>query len=955
MLLLGSCQQKANFDHRSSTVVQVLNAPSNGPNKPSKLISEFEPSPRLPLPAPRPVPLSEFGTSLIKLVKSNPDKYIIAGSYSILPDGGLALDKATIRIKLSEPIDIRNFSYYLAGKLKLIEDDYQRVFSIGDKPAKFLSYEFNRHKSRVWLGNGAKLYQPGISKFDGSNRAGILSLHSIRCDQEKITFESNGLITKEWAFPDRRSSQTDIFEISNLTGVIYDLCIGPATKGKEQAAHLEHYRKYFRQVALESGLLNGLDQWPLKPSKLTEWEIALLKQCRSFNYEVNPRTDKFKTPSSFQALAPHYHIYGALRGDHSKNHAILNAPAKYFEHPAVLKGVPHLFLAGKQGTTAPKAAFFARFNYEGNPLYNSRGLMARALSQVNYDMVFHNTQLFHSPGYFETFPYFAAGASYAWAYVIKEAETMGFDVRYQKEALFHFFSLVEPQSDNPEIIDQLNNINTKVIAGMCIAYTLLEEKDTETKEWLLKLMRKLMFGNSSISDPKKSLAAKGMYNPNGYIDEGNGPEVSYNGQSLFYLCTGYSFVRNQPQFDFLKEALIDMVFFRNMQAFSTPSKAYIGPSGYAGRTGGGWPEGDQGNTFSSNSVLAWLTGSTNWIAYMKGPQKRESYRHNEESIRKAMRLTDEAMNKRKVARVDPDSKPDKWAKGKEGFNNRTQWAAEVPFGISEWNPLDYAGLRQRNPSFPLKDFAVDIPGNFEYRTPDFYCQKEGSFFMFGEQLQDHGQYAPWTGGGYQGVWKEGVGPFILARHDKAGDEKNKGENTRVFEEIESWACNHVWGYDQKNQVFSTATERFKKVPANNTVITELAAANISINSRIDGQTIAITRKNELREMNLSIPILIDLRKNVPSPTTFEYRNEEGNFSPLNQTDGPILTREIRVTKNYQQGGKSYRGSVIFQFSEKAKLRLGPLWRQRSGGQSSNINLLIDLLSLKNDTFSYSFK
>lgn len=129
------------------------------------------------------------------------------------------------------------------------------------------------------------------------------------------------------------------------------------------------------------------------------------------------------------------------------------------------------------------------------------------------------------------------------------------------------------------------NMDCKGVEARAGIYAYVD--DADTRDICVRGTKLVLFG-SETGTPETSTS---IYSPAGHIMEGGisalTPETTYNGHSLYHLVGAMYYVRGDATWNFLQTVLDQMAIFKFRQHFLQPDGTFDGPSGYAGRTGGG--------------------------------------------------------------------------------------------------------------------------------------------------------------------------------------------------------------------------------------------------------------------------------------------------------------------------------------------------------------------------------
>ncbi len=451
---------------------------------------------------------------------------------------------------------------------------------------------------------------------------------------------------------------------------------------------------------------------------------------------------------------------------------------------------------------------------EGNPWYRDPAMGKRAMVVSIVDLMMHEG--LNEVGSFNWFDmkgkaFLGMAEAYRWA-----GEVLPNDVRKAYE------------TGMEKIVDQLTergpravNTNMDMFALHGAADLYMATDDAKLKEQCVQLVKRSLFGsvdgeletNHEVFKSAKGYDG-GVFDPSGFIMEGDQPDVFYGGESIFHLAGALEAVTDRDTatvpkaWTFLKEVVRRLQEWRTYQMFYDPYRnsphvagfsdqiLITAGAGFSGRTGAGVPAGQANKPWKSLSIAyRWKDNAFKASGLIKSPQKMESGISNKLS----------SMNK-KMSSYYTEKKPKEW-KGWSPWTKKTTFLP--PRGwYSDLKALDRANDEhfekipaEREKTLWNRTFGGDPVGE-EYWS---YKQKDANgkaFGFFVEAQSRQGGYGGWYGGKIETFWTEKTGVLLLNRHGKTGCDDHV-EDSVCWDNLNIKAGHHVWGRDENGKGFTT--------------------------------------------------------------------------------------------------------------------------------------------------------
>ena len=434
---------------------------------------------------------------------------------------------------------------------------------------------------------------------------------------------------------------------------------------------------------------------------------------------------------------------------------------------------------------------------EGNPYYQNQNLCTRALVTTAVDMImsdyYHDEK--ENPwgdnAWIRPSPRFLGGVLNGWTYAYRICKGT-LDANVQQTFENGFARMAQKLLDQG-VSKNTPNMQTRVLPSMANIY--MSTNDAAIKDLAVRTARKYMFGYEDGVLETKHKFPESLFYPAGYVQEGFGPETTYNGVSLYHLMEARAITIGDATWNFMDEPIKRMSIFRAHQVFEEPDGLVDGPSAYAGRTGDSWAGLQAGHDWRDLAIAGYFDEGKMFgydlVSESEMSTRIKAIFKAEEGTRMFNNFMEVNTEQVPEFAIDHDHHWPSYIPytGPEGWYNErvSMVAANEPATVTPFS---------RNGYYFSKSFADDF---WSYKGTD----GERDFGFFVETESDGGTYSGYRGGSLQAFWVKGAGIFVLGRQDKASDSREWGD-------IEMWGTHHLWGKNQGG-AFSTAVQRKRTV------------------------------------------------------------------------------------------------------------------------------------------------
>jgi hypothetical protein len=453
---------------------------------------------------------------------------------------------------------------------------------------------------------------------------------------------------------------------------------------------------------------------------------------------------------------------------------------------------------------------------EGNPYHGLRALGLRALVVAAVDlMMYHETLLRENSAGWQDI-YGKAFLSWAEAYRFCGGELPPEVARAFEEGMTHFLRRmidVGPRAVN-------TNMDMFSLHGAAELYMATE--DPAVQRLALQAVKRALFGYPDGALETRHDVFKtggydhGVFDPSGFIMEGDQPDVFYGGESIYHLTGALAAVTDRdtgqvPEpWAFLKEVVRRLGVWRVYQYFYEPGTAsagmggareahhYHAGAGLSGRTGAGVPAGQAGVVYK-HLTLADHFADLRHLVYGQSHRSRlPGVETMEADIAESL-----AARSAELQEIHVDTPPEwrwwsPWCKATAYLPPRG-WYSRLAALVDAADPSSLPPVAR-----PEHTYSVALGGP---PVGDEYWSHKGhdgdrawGFFLEAQARQ--GGYGGWYGGKLETFWTETTGVVLLNRHGKTGCDGDT-EDSQCWDNLEHRAAHHVWGRDEHGHGFST--------------------------------------------------------------------------------------------------------------------------------------------------------
>ena len=497
-------------------------------------------------------------------------------------------------------------------------------------------------------------------------------------------------------------------------------------------------------------------------------------KAEDFRINITPlnfeRIEKIEDPEEL------YRIFIGFGGAQRLSFQSLAASPEHFSLAAIEAGdEPRCFGVPEAPT------WWIGFRVPGNPFYNSDSARRRVAVMTMVNMMLAD-RLWSLDTTFQRADLLAHGVM-IWAYifprirkVLPEEVQAAFKVGLRK----HLDDMIRR---SPRDVN--TNMDTREL--VCLAFADKVFTDEEDHGQFIREARRMLFGRPDRT-PATSDGVKGMFHPAGYIGEKDGPETSYNGISLYHLSEAAMSTRGKKGWDaFMPEVINRMVHFKALNTMPEPDGYWTGPSSWAKRTNAPYARDQRARSW--RDIAAAMLSEHGKYLLRSLPTREE--------LLTQLRSRIHHIN---VTSLKPsDAQPPAASKGV------LKWPADIVYTYDDYVPVSFekfhrlkaAGSSLLEPPFARgEDFNVLL----DY---EFWIAKKNNWGFQIETVADmgHGYNTGGTGalagGSLAAFWTKEGGSFVLGRLPQKFSKV-------IWDDIEGWTTNHIWGRDAKGVPFSTA-------------------------------------------------------------------------------------------------------------------------------------------------------
>lgn len=451
---------------------------------------------------------------------------------------------------------------------------------------------------------------------------------------------------------------------------------------------------------------------------------------------------------------------------------------------------------------------------QGNPYYQHPNVARRALVMTAVDMMMYHEQMLYGSGLSDADQYGKAFAS--WAYVYKHCkEILSADLQSSFESGFEHFMDRLIQQGARDV-----NTNMDIFSITAVAEVYASVDSATLKDKAVKAAKRVLLGaeDATLGGAGHDVWG-GTFFPAGYIGENSGPETFYNSESYTLMLHAWSAVAEEPEWAFLGEMLRRMSEFRVYQHFRDPDGVYLGPAGYANRTGAPMIGGQNATPWRDIVAAHYFDEAKSLLKGAK--HKGNSVFRNDMAYKTGQNLSDVTLGENWDGTLPQWNGWESWIKDVTFFPP-SGWYDPLKTLVDADDPLVIPPFERNGNTFS-KVFGGPPTGT------EFWAHKsldssgdEWGFFVEADAQQ--GPYAGWYGGKLEAFWTRETGMLVLNIHDKTGCDPADPENTMCWDQADYWAASRVWGRDETSKVFDTVHIRANKESTLRTSVVDPDAA-----------------------------------------------------------------------------------------------------------------------------------
>ncbi|MBW3598077.1 MAG: hypothetical protein KY475_12465 [Planctomycetes bacterium] len=625
---------------------------------------------------------------------------------------------------------------------------------------------------------------------------------------------------------------------------------------------------------------------------------------------------------------------------------------------AALQAAPEYFtLARIQGDDAIRIfpepgspAWWAQFDFPGNPYAASQRALRRALVMAAVDMTMLESAQQADPRNLK--PDFMAANLGQWAYTLHHAAHLLPTAAEQayRAGMLHYLEKMERLAPR----DENTNMDMREIVKLAELDLVFEDEAMHRR--LVREARRILFGDPERT-PATSDGRRGTFHPAGYIGEADGPETSYNGISLYHLAEAAMITHGDADWDaFLPEVVERMVRFKAYNTFPEPDGSYEGPSSWAKRTNDPYPH-DQRDRPWRPFAEAMLTEEGLYRLRVH-PGAYDGHAWGLAS-REAM-LSDIRAGIQRLRRRP--SRPEKWSAEQPPIWQEGHWPADLPYTWDHYLRGSYARFQklaeeQSDMLLPPFERGGDFSINFD---KEFWAVKRGDWGFQVEAVPHMGRgyevggSGALAGGSLAAFWTRPTGVVVLGRlPDKW--------NYVTWDKVDGWPTHHLWGRTAGGVAFSSARQREPWVryetgaePPHIHVLGSLGTdRTIAEAGALDAGHVYYRRRFTLEDDGLRIES--ELLSQGADEVTELWETLPIYLNDARQRKGTDTAIEFRIGETWRPGGISladeveairafrYDGSVQIEFDQPQRVRLSDVIVTRYQKKDRLQNIQIDLL------------
>lgn len=483
---------------------------------------------------------------------------------------------------------------------------------------------------------------------------------------------------------------------------------------------------------------------------------------------------------------------------------------------------------------------------QGNPYYQDPALARRAMSVAIVDLMMHHGNLTTTSGWFDMVgkAFLGMAEAYRWA-----GDVLPSDVRDAFEEGMGY--ILDHQIDQgPRAVN--TNMDMFMVQGAADLWA--AASDPVVKDKCVQVVKRVLFGapdgvletNHTVFKAAGGFDG-GVFDPSGFIMEGDQPEIFYGGESIYHVAGAIAAVANPSTGDlpndwaFLDEVLRRLQEWRTYQYFYDPGVAAPGLSdgpatlitagaGLSGRTGYGVPNGQAGEEWKSLLVADRFASE-----FAHKYDQLPSTSGMESDIADKLSYITGEMAGEYVDTPNDWSGWSPWTKPTP-YLPRQGWYSRIQSLIGAQDPSLQPPVAQPGVYYN-KAFGGAPVGDQYWAYKNTDGTREWGFFVEAQAKQ--GGYGGWYGGKIETFWTETTGVVLINRHGKGGCDGDT-EDSECFNNLDEKAAHHVWGRDENGNGFTTLLLRGRELQRTSTFDTDASTPSVTVNNVFNDPSVPST-------------------------------------------------------------------------------------------------------------------
>ena len=721
-------------------------------------------------------------------------------------------------------------------------------------------------------------------------------------------------------------------------------------------------KKILVTILLIAGSIPAFAQLPQNHS----WEVTLrnyMKTLTTSDFQVAIKSFSYNSSwtTSNDTL---YHWWLAMNALPSEKEILMDPKYLLLSSIEGSDGKIHMRI-GRGYYSVLGAAWWADFNYPGNPYYNNKAIKLRALIPAMVDMMML-TQA-HEAGQY-TRSDFAGGNLLMYAYAFYVGKDALPDNVQQAYATGMLSMMQDISKWGPTGI--FGDMDGFAAVGMWYAAKALNSPTVtqEAENYTDRLIKRWFFNA-------------------GYMGHGNGYDPAYDGIDLYF----YSWAERISGYQPLKKVLNKVLYLKEYLTVPDPDGYWNGPSHWATATSapvsgdlwGGY-ERDVSDAMISDHALPLVLG--NGVNLYNAHQQQLRAIPPDRSFMQQgqprnISIIDYLNNRNQIQSNDEGFVPSIWGQG--------HWVETIPviYMYDGYKPGFYNKLISlKNNNSPLLQAAFSRKGNFikifsnNVNYPDsctFVSTKLGGYGA----IIHTGRLSNWggatgvlsglSGGALSTFWTPSTGAVINGV--AGGYQNNNKDQQDTWNDWQEWSVNTISGVNGNGKPFSAARDRFPK--AKSTVAGDSTSATViatgQIGSNIDGgrtapngaiqgkvdynrkfdinpsgvtitSTISSDGADKIKELWEMIPVFLkQIGDNSSTAITLQINN--GKWVSATSS----LTQDVTAIQL-----KRFSGAVNITFTNPQSVKLSGIRTLTYQVGVSTQNIMIDLLHSNGSTVAF---